>query len=242
MSEPMSDSPFPTPDRAGLYVLGLLRGDERREFEADMSADPVLASEVSDWEERLLPLALTIPPAEPGRSVWRAIELVVAPPVRPVAVGRERSGWRVWFWDNLLVWRGIGALGAAAAIILAVLLPRPVPGPSMVAVLSAKTGPVFTVAMRADGAMNIASVGHAVPPPGKVWQLWAMAKGEKPMPIGFVQPGHTTLPPHDMPVHMHKPGTMIAVTVEPSGGSPTGLPDTPIVFSGPLLPVGRSTS
>lgn len=238
----MSDTPVPTPDRAGLYVLGLLRGDERRAFEADMAVDPVLASEVLAWEERLLPLALGIPPVDPDAPVWQAIEQGIAAPARSVAPSHRRAGWRDWFWDNLLVWRGLGALGVAAAIGLAVLLPRPVPGPSMVAVLSAKTGPVFTVAMRADGAMNIAPVGHAAPPPGKVWQLWVVAKGEKPVPIGFVQPGHTTLPPNDVPAHLREPEALIAVTVEPPGGSPTGLPDTPIVFSGPLLPVGPTPS
>ncbi len=133
------------------------------------------------------------------------------------------------------------ALTIAAALALVLLRPHPPAAPRMVAVLSGKAGPVFTVALRRDGAMNIAPVGHVKPPPGKVWQLWAVAGGEKPVPIGFVAATGTTLPPDRMPGDLRKPAILIAVTIEPPGGSPTGQPDTPIVFSGPILPLGAGS-
>lgn len=239
----MSDKPTQSPDRAGLYVLGLLRGEDRRAFEIDMSADPVLAAEVAAWEQRFLPLSLAVPRIEPSREVWHAIEQVIAtPPAAPVREVRRRSVWRDWLWDNLAVWRGIGVVGVAAAVALAVLLPRPVPGPSLFAVLSTKSGPVFTVAMHMNGALDIAAVGHTAPPQGKVWQLWAVGHDAKPVPIGFVNSGSTKLPPNDLPAHLRKVNTLVAATVEPPGGSPTGQPDLPIVFAGPLVPVPRADS
>lgn len=242
----MSDTVSPAPDRAGLYVLGLLRGEERHEFEADFARDPVLASEVAAWEERFLPLSLAIPAVLPSESVWREIERIIAPrdaaaPMQAAPFRRRTSSWRTRFWDNVGMWRGIGAIAVAAAVVFAVFRPTPVPAPHMVAVLANKAGPVFTVAMRSDGGVNIAPVGHSAPPAGKVWQLWAVAGGEKPVAIGFVKPGQTTLPANDVPASMRKAKILIAVTVEPPGGSPTGQPDTPIVFSGPLLPIGSST-
>lgn len=239
----MSENLAQMPDRAGLYVLGLLRGQERRDFEADMAADPVLAAEVAAWEQKFLPLSLAVPQIQPDAGVWRAIEESIAVPEPFVAKRRRNhSMLRDWLWDNLPVWRGIGAIGVAAAVALAVLLPRPQPSPSMVAVLSTKSGPVFTVALRANGALDIAAVKHAPPPEGKVWQLWAVGKDQKPISIGFVTPGSTQLQPRDLPQPLRKPDTLIAVTAEPPGGSPTGQPDMPIMFAGPLVPVPHTAS
>lgn len=235
----MSDSTLPTPDRAGLYVLGLLRGEERRAFEADMAVDPILVSEVMAWEERFVQLALAVPPVQPRDNVWTAIQSTIAPQnERKERPAPERVGWRTWFWDNLAVWRAIGVVGIAAAVVFAVLPPRPSPTASMIAVLSTKNGPVFTVALRADGGLNISAVGEVSPPPGKVWQLWAVASGEKPLSLGIMSQGNMVTPANDMPKHMRKSHTLIVATVEPPGGSPTGRPDTPFVFSGQLLPVG----
>jgi anti-sigma-K factor RskA len=238
----MSDLITPAPDRAGLYVLGLLRGQDRREFEADLAVDPVLATEVSAWEIRFLPLSLAIPPVEPSESVWLEIQRILAPrdraaPMPAAASLRRRSTWRETFWDNVAVWRGIGGIAVAAAIAIAVLRPQPAAVPSLVAVLASKAGPVFTVALRSDGGMNIAPVGSIKPPAGKVWQLWAVAGGEKPVAIGFVSSKPSVLPANQIPADMRKPNILMAVTVEPPGGSPTGQPDTPIVFAGPILPI-----
>ncbi|HEX7391231.1 MAG TPA: anti-sigma factor, partial [Acidiphilium sp.] len=201
--------------------------------------DPTLAAEVAAWEERLLPLALAIPETEPPASLWRDIERRISPAVAQDAPRRTVSVWRERFWNNVAVWRGIGAVAVAAVIALAILRPHPAPPPHMVAVLAGKSGPMFTVAMRGNGAMSISPVADIAPPAGKVWQLWAVASGGKPVAVGFVEPGHTVLPANDMPSDMRRPKILLAVTVEPPGGSPTGQPDSPIVFSGPLLPMGR---
>jgi len=42
----------PTPEqRAGEYVLGLMRGMERAQFETEMARDPELTRAVAFWEE-----------------------------------------------------------------------------------------------------------------------------------------------------------------------------------------------
>lgn len=238
----MSEINSPNSERAGLYVLGLVRGAERRAFEAEMATNRSLASEVAAWEARFLPLALAVEPVPPPGTVWIEIQRILTPHYAAVTVPIPRRRHDAWIvrervWNNLLLWRGIGGLALAAAILLAVFRPQPPASAHMVAVLSGKMGPTFTVAMRPDGGMNIASVGHFKPPPGKVWQLWAVAGGEKPVAIGFVKPGGGRLPPNDMPATLRKPQILIAVTVEPPGGAPGGQPDTPIVFSGPLLPM-----
>lgn len=245
----MSGAPDPTEpgqDRAGEYVLGLLRGAERRRFEAEMARDPSLAAEVAEWEERLLPLSLAVPEIEPPQSLWASIETAViaesAPALARAPIQAKRPGLIAQIWDSVSLWRGFAVAAAAAAIALAVLRPgASPPPPAMVAVMQSKSGPMFTVAMRTDGGAMIAPVGHAAPPSGKVWQLWAVKKGAKPVAIGFLTSSGAVLPKGDVPAAFLKAHVLIAATVEPQGGSPTGQPTSAPVFAGPLLPM-KTTS
>jgi anti-sigma-K factor RskA len=237
----MSDSPEfgeeTNPDqRAGEYVLGLLRGMERAQFEAEMARDPALVRAVAFWEDRLAPLALVAAPEiRPTASLWSAIEAAIVP-AQPVASWRDRLAA---LWNNARLWRGVGALAIAAALVLVVIRPgyRTAPKPSMVALLKQGTKSLFTVSLRENGSAQILPLGDAAPPAGKVWELWAVAKNIKPVPIGFLRSGLTNLPAGDIPAALRKPGVLIAVTVEQPGGSPTGTPTMPIVFDGPLSAV-----
>ncbi len=238
MSQSLESGEGPPPDqRAGEYVLGLLRGMERAQFEAEMARDPALARAVAFWEDRLTPLALAAAPAiTPPPSLWSAIDAAINP-ARPMASRRERLAA---LWNHAGLWRAVGALAIAAALVLVLIRPfnRPAaPPPSMVALLNQGNKPLFTVSLRENGSAQILPLGHVAPPAGKVWELWAVAKGVKPVPIGFLQPGLTRLPAGDIPASLRKPGVLIAVTVEQPGGSPSGAPTMPIVFDGPLSAV-----
>jgi anti-sigma-K factor RskA len=226
-----------TPDqRAGEYVLGLLRGMARAQFEAEMDREPALARAVAFWEDRLAPLALAAAPEiMPSPAMWCMIEASIRPAEPPVSWGDRVAA----LWNNVGVWRGIGVLAIAAALVLAIIHPGsgPAPQPSMVALLNQGTTPLFTVSLRENGSAQILPLSHVAPPAGKVWQLWAVAKGVKPVPIGFLQSGPTNLPAGDIPATLRKPGVLIAVTVEQPGGSPTGTPTMPIMFDGPLTSV-----
>ena len=245
------------PDRAGEYVLGVLRGDERRAFEAELARDPVLAAETAAWEQRLLPLALTIPAATPPQTVWARIEAAtavpstapgqprIAAPARPAVLPVAQP--RFSLWRSLGFWRGFSMIAAAAAIILAILRPAPMPpAPNLVALLQATpqappvsvaVSPVaFTLALRPNGALSVAPVSVRKPPSGRVWQLWAIAPNAKPVSIGLMHVRHTTrFPAGHIPLYLRQPHILFAISVEPPGGSPTGLPTGPVVFTGPLL-------
>ncbi len=225
----------PTPEqRAGEYVLGLMRGMERAQFETEMARDPELTRAVAFWEDKLAPLALdAATETMPAPALWRSIEAAIKPmPTRQAAA----SPWFATFWNNLGLWRGIGAIAVAAAIMLTLINPfaRHPSRFSMVALLNQGTKPLFTVALRTDGSGQILPLTHAAPPAGKVWELWAVAKGARPVAIGFLQSGPTALRAGEIPPQLLKSGVLIAVTVEQPGGSPTGTPTLPIEFDGPL--------
>jgi anti-sigma-K factor RskA len=67
----------------------------------------------------------------------------------------------------------------------------------------------------------------------KSFELWAIAGGP-PKPLGLVSatPGKPLVVPASA---VGAAGTVLAVSLEPEGGSPTGLPTGPVLFQGKVL-------
>ncbi|MFK7966762.1 MAG: anti-sigma factor, partial [Burkholderiaceae bacterium] len=74
-------------------------------------------------------------------------------------------------------------------------------------------------------------------PQDKTLQLWTQPAGaEAPIPIALIEPG--------TPIELSAeqlPGLgaaqLFAISLEPTGGSPTGLPTGPILFAGNTEPI-----
>ncbi len=64
---------------AAEYVLGTLDAEARARFDRDLLADAELRALVSDWEQRLAPLAEGAPPVEPPDRLWSKIETGLEP-------------------------------------------------------------------------------------------------------------------------------------------------------------------
>lgn len=75
---------------AGSYVLGTLPARPRRRFERLRRQHPPIELAVRRWEQRLLPLAATVPPVQPPAKIWRALDARID--------GRTSIGARVRSW------------------------------------------------------------------------------------------------------------------------------------------------
>jgi anti-sigma-K factor RskA len=95
------------------------------------------------------------------------------------------------------------ALAACAALVLGLNRQGQAPGVSLV--------------LGENGHVMLVAQGLPSPPPGKVYEIW-ITQGDQATPAGFLRGRRAEL---TRPV---LPGTRVAVTVEPSGGSrrPTG--------------------
>ncbi|MFD0938704.1 anti-sigma factor domain-containing protein, partial [Methylobacterium trifolii] len=80
------------------------------------------------------------------------------------------------------------------------------------------------------GTAQVRPLG-AETPAGKSLELWYVGADAAPKPIGLVgtAPGRITLPPGA------SADGVIAVSVEPQGGSPSGLPTGPVIYTGKLI-------
>jgi anti-sigma-K factor RskA len=168
-------------------------------------------------------------PAPP--HLWGRIERAIAPAEAPGDVIAMRRKVRVW--------QGLAAATTALAASLSLLLlARPEPAPPgasapMVAMLRSETGATRLVATfdPAAGMLVVTPAGLNAAP-GQAHQLWVIPAGGRPRPMGMVEP--------DRPMRMKVPAPMmeavakatVAVSMEPAGGSPTGLPTGPVIARG----------
>lgn len=212
---------------AADYVVGLLRGGARRRFEQLMVADAGLRREVLDWETRLLPLALSIPPERPPAHVWHGIRKRVRA-LRPVSR---------WSWDGVALWRMIA--GGMATALLAVLLVYPTQvqraaEARYLAVLQdSQAQTTLIVSAARDGRLTIKAVADLRTTTGtRALELWALPAGGQPRSLGLVAAEGRTILASD-PAISDAPA--LAVSLEPPGGSPTGAPTGPVLYSGKVI-------
>lgn len=216
---------------AGEYVLGTLRGPARARFERLVEDDPHLWQEVAFWERRLGTLGEALPDTAPPARVWAAVE---------AQIGSDRAGapQTKGLWRNVPFWRGFGlaAAGLAAALLVFVLLPPANPDFQAVRVATLQNeadGSAWLVRVAADGIAEITAVGAAAAPPGRDYELWLLRRGDlAPVSLGLASPDKSrrlTLPAS------FTDGTGFAVSVEPTGGSPTGAPTGPVLFVGNIV-------
>jgi anti-sigma-K factor RskA len=247
---------------AAEYVLGTLAAPEHAAVQARLATDAALRAEVYAWQDRLLPLARQVPAIEPDAALWTRIagrlatppDSAPAPPRAPVSAPAPSTAPAPLpidpartlqpaandaLWRSLRRWRATAMVGMAASLVLATLLVlRPAEQPvRYITLLQApetqRTGWVVET-VTGDRIRLVPIVAGTAVPTGKSLQFWTKPQGaERPTSLGLVQPGARV----DLPV-MRSPGVgeqqLFELTLEPEGGSPTGLP------TGPILYVGRS--
>ena len=221
------------PPSAAEYVLGVLDARERRRCELRALRDPAFAREVAFWEERLGGLAQGIRPVPPPADAWARIEAVLGVD----ANATERSG----VWQSLAFWRGLalGASALAAACLAALIYVGTVapPGAPLVAKLDAEGGQTgFVAAVSSSGGnLTIVPAAPLSAQEQKAMELWLIPSGEKPHSLGLIDPSRpvTITVPKDLLSKVNSEA-ILAVSLEPPGGSPTGQPTGPVIANGKL--------
>ncbi|PWK68440.1 anti-sigma factor [Aminobacter sp. AP02] len=218
---------------AAEYVLGVLSADERRQVSARIAAEPDFARMVDRWEVHLAPLAVGYPEIDVAPSVKQAID-------RRLFTEQTETAGRPRLWSSLGFWRGLAAAAVAAlAIYVAVPYinpPAQAPREFMVASLAADGSDVKYMIMY-DAATNEIGLSHVAGEraSGKDFELWMIDANAQPVSMGVIPAGTTMkMPVKEGMRGKFAAGTVLAVSVEPVGGSPTGLPTGPVVAAGDL--------
>lgn len=232
---------------AAEYVVRLLDGAEHAKAERRLAQDADFRARVDAWAERLQPLLDGVPAEAPHARVWEAIREHLA----------DRDGVDdkvVQLRRRLAIWRGYAAAITAVAAALALTVgiergrpptivrepARPQPAqPALVAALAPETGPTGLIATF-DRASSSLIIAPAVldEQGGRDFELWVVPADGDPRSLGVIpvdEPRRIAISPALL--GELRSDVTLAVSVEPAGGSPTGLPTGPIVASGTLRPI-----
>jgi anti-sigma-K factor RskA len=215
---------------AAEYVLGLMRYRARARFERLCAELPAALTVRQRWEERLLPLSLALAPVTPDANRWRQIERAIAAMNGGSAASRadRRSAARRWW----LVAAAASLIGVALLVGKLTYWSEPTWEP--IAVLApANAAPLWRLERSADGAqINIRALGPITLSAAKSYELWILPSGGgNPVSLGLM-PRQGKLERRLTPAQraLLAAARQVAVSVEPAGGSPTGLPTGPVVI------------
>jgi anti-sigma-K factor RskA len=221
---------------AAQYVLGTMSPRARARFAKLIGVDRNVTDAVAAWEARLLPLAESVEPVAPPGHVW--------PRILARIQGARRSDTDAIaapsLWANLGLWRGLTLAGFATAMALAIVLlspPAERPDQTLVAVLAgADAKPVLiATADRAGRTLRIKAVTPVDIAADRALELWALPASGNPRSLGLIAPSGIVQVALSGPAETALAQVpALAVSLEPKGGSPTGLPTGPVLYSGPI--------
>lgn len=215
---------------AAAYVLGTLSGRARARLTQIARTDTVVAATLRAWEQRLAPFAEAAPPINPSPRLWRRIAL-------RLGLEPERTVRGPW-WTRVGFWRGFAVASFAAAVVLGVAQLMPAteapPAPIVVVLAGPDAKPALLATLdRRDRTVAVKVVGGAPVPPDKSLELWMLPDGGAPRSLGVLPAtgtGRVTLPALPDVALANVPA--LAVSLEQRGGSPTGAPQGPVLYTG----------
>ena len=198
---------------AAEYVLGVQDLSDRAATETRIKRDPAFADLVTAWENRFAGL-------NDGFEETRAPNLLPRIEARlfPAAKSARPARLPVMRWLS-------GAAFAAALVLVGVATLVP-PRPDLIAVLAAADNRLsYEVASYGD-RLQITRVAGVPAVAGQVHELWVIAPGAAPVSLGLLAEGPLVVTYPTPPV-----GWVLAVSVEPAGGSPNGQPTGPVILT-----------
>jgi anti-sigma-K factor RskA len=206
----MTDTPEDIDILAAEYVLGALGPEDRARAEVQLRREPAFSAAVAAWELRL-------------SGLNDGFAEVPAPDLMPGIEARlfGKPARKPAFWTRLALG---GAL--AASVLLAVVVMTP-PRHTLGTTLTADAQLLRFEATYADNALTVVRVSGSAAAAGSVHELWLIAGEAAPVSLGLMTSDtfEATLP-------NLAPGMVLAVSLEPSGGSTTGAPTGPVLVAG----------
>ncbi|GAB3035618.1 anti-sigma factor [Bowmanella dokdonensis] len=220
---------------AAEYVLGTLRGGARRRYQQLIMSNQTIAETTWLWEQYLNGLGEQIPPVAPDDAVWQRIQERLGFVQAPSATPAEKVASR-----KPVHWKNSALLALAASILIAVLWTnlRPdvtAPITHIAVVNDLQTNPLWLIEI-SDQQLRVMATDQLSAQPGKDYELWIVpANGNAPISLG-VLPKRGELKAAAPDSLRSVPINVLAVSLEPLGGSPTGQPSE-VLYTSHLINV-----
>ena len=250
----MSETDALTPDDllTAEFALGVLDGDQHRDALQRLAEDHEFAASVDAWSVLLASMIIDTP-AVPAPAAAREKILTrifgASPPLRKTQSAGEkitRATKEARQAAALIFWKGATAAFAALALVAlglsAILITDARPERnrfSLVATLVPPEAPsILSVRINPEtGALEIvdAALQQALETADQATELWLIPEGGPPQSLGLINSvGSSSLAVANLLRGELRPGSILAISVEPLGGSPTGAPTGPVIAIGAL--------
>ena len=209
---------------AADYAIGLMPPTARRRFEHLLQGDALLRAELAHWLEHLNLLTEPLVEQPVPDRVWQAIVARIEPQTLHVPTKRP-------FWN----WLRLSALACSLLIALSVgLLYNRDNVQYKATLLSGTAQPALGIEAHAD-YLNVRPLELAAVDTGRSLQLWAIPVEGKPVSLGLIpRDGDGRIVLSQSQQQLIRIPVVLAVSLEPQGGSPTGQPTGPVLYQGPL--------
>ena len=221
---------------AGEYVLGVLSAEDRRKVETRLASDRQFAAMVNRWEENLSTFNDDYETIAAPQRVYAAVEQrIFETPRRDAMLSGTVAGG---FWNSLAFWRSIAVASIAVAAGFAAAGSGLFgPGDSRKALVAELAGESSIINLVAAydaeaGTLSFTPVA-AKAEQERSLELWLVEGDAAPVSLGVLpQTGEgEVIVPEPLRGRLSA-GAVIAVSVEPLGGSPTGKATGPVIASG----------
>ena len=219
---------YQTPERrralAADYAIGLMPPTARKRFEHLLQDDAPLRAELARWNTHLSQLTEPLVEQPVPDHVWQAIVARIEPQTLHVPARRP-------FWS----WVRLSALACSLLIALTVgLLYNRDSVQYKATLLSGTAQPGLSIEAHSD-YLNVRPLELAAVDGGRSLELWAIPVEGKPVSLGLIpRDGDGRITLSQTQQQLIRIPVVLAVSLEPQGGSPTGQPTGPVLYQGPL--------
>lgn len=211
---------------AAEFVLGVLDEPMRAQLARRMTADADFAQQVTHWQKAFSGIDVTTQDVTPAPDVWWAIQRDInQTPLAAVAPPRSRP----------TAWVGWALAAALAGVLVFTYVTKPEQASPMqpVAVLNgARPGEQFVVSVNKSASMIQVSALNVTLPQNKNLQLWLIKGSHPPRSLGLIT--RTTGNAFTLGTESLDNQSVLAISLEPVGGSKRAGPSGPVIFQGKI--------
>lgn len=250
MSTPISQESDPLNLIAAQYVLGVLSASARERVQTRMLREPELRDLVHGWERKLNPLSGLIKPETVPPHVWQMIDAQInhrvqavatpatVPSNTPTAPANDTS-WKLW--------TGFSSAIAASLALFVILRPEPTPQvittPPVVvqqvirdlAVLSSSDNTPAWIVRQQDNQLVLVDLSAATVPSDRDLELWSIQGSAAPRSLGLIKVEDGQAKLSQVQRELISKDSVLAISLEPTGGSPTGAPTGAVLYTGKIV-------
>ena len=222
------------------FVLGTMPRRARRRFNRLVDEEAIIADGVYALEEKLLPLAWSLAPVQPSELVWQRI-------VQQTGMHQRSRDLPARRWPAVAAALSVALLAVSIAWwqerirppeVVIETVTETVPVEPSIGVVEDEAGNALWVARIYDD-LRRADVTVQVSPTQQVtndYELWILRDDGVPVSLGVLpQSGTASLSLADSAVDALQRGSVLAVSLEPLGGSPQATPTGPVLYTATLL-------